>query len=119
MKTVFKILIFAIFFSSCTKEELPQISSGIIGKWAWVKSSGGIAGVTLTPETEGKQITIEFSSSTVKRYINGNLESEMTYRIESGTSIYKTGNTDLIIYENEMKQLSLRMWDDNQIKNKI
>ena len=103
MKNVI-ILLFILTFSSCSKDDKPQISSGIFGKWIWTQSSGGIAGVIETPETSGNQVAIEFSTNTCKKYINGNLDIELTYKIETGNSIRKIEETDLIIFENGWKQ---------------
>jgi hypothetical protein len=103
MKNVI-ILLFILTFSMCSKDDKPQISSGIFGKWIWTQSSGGIAGVIETPETSGNQVAIEFSTNTCKKYINGNLDIELTYKIETGNSIRKIEETDLIIFENGWKQ---------------
>ena len=37
-------------------------------------------------------------------FVNGNLESEVDYQIQSGHSIRTMQNTGLIVYENGMKQ---------------
>ena len=104
MKNIFLFLIFIGIFFSCSKDDDPQISSEIMGKWTWIKSSGGIGSITETPATTGNKITIEFSSEKYTKYINGIVNLVMTYKIETGSSIRMAENTDLIIYENEWKQ---------------
>ena len=37
-------------------------SDPLIGDWAWVRSTGGIAGLTLTPASEGYTVVLRFSS---------------------------------------------------------
>lgn len=86
------------------KEDLNDFSNSLIGKWEWIESSGGITGVILTPGSEGVQVTIEFNGNTYRKYVDGNLETEKTYKIEKGSSIFKTENVDLIIYEDNWKQ---------------
>jgi len=104
MKNIFLFLVFIGIFSSCSNDDDSQISPKIIGKWIWIESSGGIAGSAETPEATGNQITIEFSRENYRKYINGVLDVEMSYKIEKGKSIRKTEDTDVIIYENEWKQ---------------
>ena len=51
-------------------------------------------------KVQGNAVTIEFTRTTIKTFVNGNLESEMNYEIQSGSSIRTTEKTDLIVYEN-------------------
>ena len=88
----------------CSQDDNKNLGSQLIGKWKWVESSGGIDGRTETPESTGNAVTIEFTISTLKKFVNGNLESEINYEIQSGPSITTTHNTDLIVYENGIKQ---------------
>ena len=41
------------------EDELPE---ALFGTWSWISSSGGIAGTTLTPETEGYTQTVTFTA---------------------------------------------------------
>ena len=109
------LLIFSLFsmLSFCSKEE-SQIKDKLIGEWTWVESSGGFAGKIETPSTTGKEITIEFSSEKYIKYVNGDIESEMTYTIEKGSSIRTTEETYLIVYENGKKQ-SVELIDNKLI----
>ncbi len=104
MRRLFLVFAFIGILSSCSKDEATPIKTEIIGKWNWVQSSGGIGGDTSTPETTGNQITIEFTESVYKKYINGNLDTEMPYKVETGNSIWKEEKTDIIIYEDDWKQ---------------
>jgi hypothetical protein len=84
----------------CTQEGDINLNSRLIGKWKWIESSGGIDGRTETPESTGNVVTIEFTSTTMKTFVNGNLESEVYYEIQSGSSIRSAEKTNLIVYEN-------------------
>jgi len=104
MKNLILSLIFISLAFFCSANDKSQIATELIGTWIWIKSSGGISGVTSTPATTGNEIKIEFSSEKYTKYINGFVDNEMTYKIEKGNSIRKTGDTYLIIYENDQKQ---------------
>lgn len=41
------------------KDELPQ---ALFGTWSWIRSTGGIAGTTRTPESEGYTQTLTFTA---------------------------------------------------------
>lgn len=58
----------------------------IIGEWEWVESSGGIAGITLVPETQGYTQTYHFvNDSLLDIYKNDSLFLETTYKLKSDT----------------------------------
>ncbi len=99
MKNIFFTFIL-ITLIGCTQEGDINLNSRLIGKWKWIESSGGIDGRTEIPESTGNVVTIEFTSTTMKTFVNGNLESEVNYEIQSGSSIRTTEKTDLIVYEN-------------------
>ena len=87
----------------CAHEDNKILKSQLLGKWKWVESSGGIDGRTETPEGTGNAVTIVFTLTTMKKFINGNLESEVDYEIQSGSSIRTIQNTDLIVIENGIR----------------
>ncbi|WP_183564314.1 hypothetical protein [Mucilaginibacter sp. SP1R1] len=57
--------------SSCNKGkgELSP-STAVIGKWRWIKSVGGIAGLTITPQTAGYNLTQEFRADSTFSILN-------------------------------------------------
>jgi len=96
---IFTFILIALI--GCSQNDNSNLSSQLIGKWKWIESSGGIDGRT---ESTGNAVTIEFTVSTMRKFVNGNLESEVNYEIQSGPSIRTTHNTDLIVYETGMTQ---------------
>ncbi len=100
MKKLSFLLVFAALFTfSCTKEEVvaTKASSSLAGEWRWVSSTGGIAGKTYTPTSEGYErklvLTSDFKFS---RYKDAVLEKSGTYEITKAKSIYKTELVDFI-----------------------
>ncbi len=93
-----------ILCSGCSINDDLDVHEQLEGEWTWVESTGGIDGRTDTPENTGNSIYIEISSTTVKKYVNGILESELNYEIQFGASIITNYETYLIIYEDGVKQ---------------
>ena len=120
MKKLSFLLVFAALFTfSCTKEEVvaTEASSSLAGEWRWVSSTGGIAGKTYTPTSEGYErklvLTSDFKFS---RYKDAVLEKSGTYEITKAKSIYKTelidfikfsDGTSLVIMNQSANELSL------------
>ena len=60
----------------------------IFGKWEWVSSTGGFAGKTITPATEGYTLQIEFNSNgAYKEYKSGTLTAQRTFLFSQESSI--------------------------------
>lgn len=52
---------FLIIILFITLSAQAQNAKKLIGKWRWIETSGGFAGAITTPESEGKNIKIEFT----------------------------------------------------------
>lgn len=87
-----------ILFISCSDDVLK--TNEIMGTWNWISSSGGIAGVTYTPESTGENIILEFTPDSIYReYRNDTLIIETGFRIILSKSIYSQDSTKMIELE--------------------
>lgn len=88
-------IVFSILclFCSCTKDS----NGSLIGKWEWVKSSGGISGRLQTPASTGKNVYLEISSNRIKSYENGNLVLDYGYSIQTKKSILDKVEKQMIV----------------------
>ena len=93
-----------ITLKACEQESNKNLKSQLQAKWKWIESSGSIDGRTEIPRLLGNTVTIEFTASTMKKFINENVESDIDYKNQSGLSIRTMQNTALIVYENGLKQ---------------
>lgn len=66
------------------------------GRWLWVSSTGGFAGITQTASDQKKEI--EFSGSTLKTYIDGKLLHEQQFFIKTKKSIFG-GDKEMIVID--------------------
>jgi len=56
------VLVPAACSSDPTAPDGDQLPGALFGSWSWIQSSGGIAGTTRTPETEGYTETVTFTA---------------------------------------------------------
>ncbi len=102
MKTKIILLLFLLTFCfSCNSNESSIVesnNSNLTGKWQWNKSTGGIAGLTLTPLSTNKNVVLDISLNKIKFIENGILIYDKGYNIETQQSIFG-GQKQLIIYE--------------------
>lgn len=79
-KLVVICLITVILLGCSEKVDLSQ--PDLIGKWKWIQTTGGFAGVNITPETEGFTRTLVFSEDGHYKFIkNDSVTEEGTYEI--------------------------------------
>lgn len=101
MKNYIFIIFFGITCLSCSKND--NTTNLLVGTWNWVESSGGIDGRTETPISTGNSIKLEISKNSVKKYLNGNLVSELSYSIQFEK--YNGVQQEIIVYENQPDQI--------------
>ena len=101
MKNILLLIIGFVMMQCSTDKNIPE-SNTLLGKWNWIESTGGIAGVTLTPKSTGKTIYLEISQNSIKKFVNGSLESEQKYTIQIQSSIFG-GNKPMFVFENDSK----------------
>jgi hypothetical protein len=81
---------FVLLSSTCKKAMQvpdPELEK-IFGKWSWVRTSGGFAGKTITPVSEGYTARFEFNSDgTYKKYKNETLTEQKKFSFLQATSI--------------------------------
>ncbi|MDJ1473473.1 hypothetical protein [Xanthocytophaga flava] len=98
-------------FTQCSTNSVSPVekysSTNLVGRWVWVKSTGGFAGTTYTPESTNTTMELEFTSDSHKRvYKNGQLISDLTYHIVQDTSMYTGKPGPLIEYDQEGQRVS-------------
>ncbi len=81
MKNIIRITVIAalaVLATACSKPE----KKALIGTWQWTCTSGSIAGVNYTPETEGFNAEIVFKGSKFTFYKDGEKVTSGSYRID-------------------------------------
>ena len=67
---------------ACTTGLAPLDPDGVVGTWTWLRSTGGIAGTTRTPETEGFTGVLRFDADgTVEWRVDGERVWQTTWSL--------------------------------------
>lgn len=91
------LLVLSVLVTACNKPEMHNLE----GTWQWTRTSGGIAGVNYTPESEGFEAEIVFKGNQFTFYKDGEKIISSTYRIDDDVdqSMYTNkGGKDEPIY---------------------
>ena len=106
MKKVSFLIIIGLLFNFSCKKESVDANNLLTGEWRWVSSTGGIAGVTITPASAGyERILLLTSDSKYSRYNNNVLEKTGTFEIIKAKSIYKIELVDFIKYDDGIRSV--------------
>ena len=106
-KGIFALAFLAILLTNCKKDQDlrqdqkqdQEINSELEGTWIWLKSTGGFAGTTQTPTSEGYSLTIEFSDDGYQKFQDGELVISSDYSITEEGSINFPGIVPIISYD--------------------
>lgn len=82
MRKIVVLLLISLVTLSCTKDDDSPVTANLTGEWTWVKATGGLAGDTHTPQSTGEIITLVISNKHVARYVNGELDYDLSYTLE-------------------------------------
>lgn len=105
MKKIFVLVFSFSLFFSCSTGTGDISDDKILGSWIWIETSGGFAGTTETPESTGDVVRLEISANSIKRFVNGELELNRSYRISRRKSMIYDDEREMIIYTNGFRQI--------------
>ena len=73
------VILLVLLATACDKPEMHNLE----GTWQWTRTSGGIAGVNYTPESEGFEAEIVFKGNQFTFYKDGEKVTSGTYHIDN------------------------------------
>jgi len=118
-KLVFLLLALTIFLGSCSDDEnmdLPTVcidDTCIDGEWEWVESTGSIAGITITPITEGQTRKIIIDETNYQEFVDGVLVLEAAYEFVVADDLDGLSDGSLVLQIEAGSWLLVSMEDDN------
>lgn len=86
----------------------PDLDARIAGQWEWVESTGGIAGMTLTPASTGETRELRFDRERVESYRNDTLvvSQRYTMALVAGTQRWRIDYLDAgSAFDSQMAEL--------------
>ena len=92
-------LVFFIFLFGCQKDNSINYSSGLIGKWSWLRTCGGFVGC-VGPEEEHVTINLVYTSDSIYTlYQNDSLKFSSRFHTFKLYSIDGKDSVDIIKYD--------------------
>jgi len=122
-KQIFIVFLGILFVLSCEDsiiqtEEYDSDNKKIIGRWNWVQSNGGFAGVTETPESEGYTSYFIFKEDrTLEIYKNDTLKYQYIYTLSKEKTIFSIDSLPVIMFGDHVAWLYSFQTEDTLILN--
>lgn len=86
MKTI---VLAALVLGGCKSASTDPGDDRLSGSYEWVRSSGGIAGFTLTPASENYRVRFSFSGNQVTTFRNDSLKATSTITVRGDEVTYQ------------------------------
>jgi hypothetical protein len=109
MKTkIIALYLIGLLLFSCGDENTNLDNSNkLLGKWDWVESKGGLAGMIYTPKSTGNSKMLEFNDSICSYYLDAKLQHKGKFEIKK------------IKYTNELDSMTMIEYDDSSILQQV
>jgi len=105
MKKLIWLFALSLGITSCSSDtetaETKKNNLDLNEKWAWVSTSGGVAGISSTPLTTGKNYTLIFKENNSYSLLENGIETANgTYSMTMKESIYNHKPENFITFQN-------------------
>jgi hypothetical protein len=84
-----RVLLLGVLLAGCRSASTDPGSDVITGEYEWIGSSGGIAGRTVTPQSEGYHVRFRFSGNQVSIFRNDSLMATSLFTIRDDEVTYQ------------------------------
>jgi hypothetical protein len=83
------VVLTTLVLGACTSASTDPDADLLSGNYEWVRSSGGIAGVTMTPASENYRVRFSFSGNQVTAFRNDSLKATSTVTVRGDEVTYQ------------------------------
>jgi hypothetical protein len=106
------LLVLSVLATACSKPEKEKLT----GTWRWTSTTGGLAGVNYTPESEGFEAEIVFKGSSFTFYKDGKKITSGSYQIKDSDDDFPFwGYTNGVYHTPFSIKLNLAEWQTKKI----
>jgi len=115
-RLIWAVVIFAVlFYPGCKKSESSEFSQ-LYYTWEWVRSSGGIGGVVMTPASAGYTQSIDFEENgSYTIYRNNLVFKSGTYTITSAVSMLDQQEYDMVVFDDGSPPQAITQLSDHEL----
>lgn len=106
------LLVLSVLATACSKPEKEKLT----GTWRWTSTTGGLAGVNYTPESEGFEAEIVFKGSSFTFYKDGKKITSGSYQIKDSDDDFPFWGYSNGVYHTPFSiKLNLAEWQTKKI----
>lgn len=111
-----KLLVGLLLVTGCRSASLEPGIDRLAGTWRWIESTGGIAGMKVTPASVNYTAQLRFAGSQVTVLRNDSVKGSTTFRLH-GDSISYQSALPVFVYGGGMESQRLAMSGDTLVLN--
>jgi hypothetical protein len=112
-----KVLLGLLLVAGCRSASLEPGIDRLAGTWRWIASSGGIAGITVTPASVNYTAQIRFNGSHVTVLRNDSVKASTTFTIRGDSMISYQSALPVFVYGGGVDAQRLSMSGDTLVLN--
>lgn len=107
------VLLIGTLFWACKKSDQQPVAGSFIGKWKWLYTQGGIAGIKTTPATTGYNKTLSLNTDSTYVFMqNSNIIGQGSYHISADSRLEIAKRIDVITYSSMSVQQIISLKND-------
>jgi hypothetical protein len=111
-----KILLSLLLVAGCRSASLEPGIDRLSGAWRWVESTGGIAGMRVTPESVNYTAALRFTGSQVTILRNDSVKGTATFTLRGDSVTYQPA-LPIFVYGGGIESQRLAMSGDTLVLN--
>lgn len=84
-----RVVVWVVLLAACRSAGTEPAQEALSGTWEWVGSSGGIAGRSVTPASEGYTVRFSFSGNQLSIFRNDSLRATAQFTVRDDEVTYQ------------------------------
>jgi hypothetical protein len=103
-----RLLALVVLITACKSAGTDPADERLSGSYVWTRSSGGIAGRTLTPASENYTVRFQFSGNQVTVFRNDSLKATSTFTVRGDEVTYQP-SLSVFVFDQGIDTQTLRV----------
>jgi hypothetical protein len=101
-------LVWGMMMLGCSSYGTDPDTAAVAGSWRWLSSTGGIAGRTYTPASEGYSVTFKFEGGNVTGLRNDSVKATASV-LANGSSLQYAPPLNIFLFDPQIDKQTVRV----------